>query len=166
MEKQTGLQRGCPLTGGGAIKMTRRAFERCCAANKAAADEEQKKNHHLTKGSGFKFTWPCLACSGPPAELTIINVEDIKPPDRKPEPKRQEPQPVQAPWNNGRKSSARGFSADRIAFLRNGYQWMPIAKLCRAFNQQFGERQTELGICEMLVRCRVPSGHGQPATRG
>lgn len=166
MEKTKTLQRGCPLTGGAPIKITQGAFDRCCAAKKEAACEERKKNHHLTKGSGFNFSWPCLACSGPPAELTIINVEDIKPPDRKPEPKRQEPQPIPAAWNHGRKYSARGVPADRIAFLRNGYQWMPIAKLCRAFNQQFGERQTELDICELLVRCRVPSGHRQPATRG
>ena len=72
-------ERGCPLTCGGPIKMTRDGFARCCAAKLEAAkeyddfDREKKQNSRVQ----ISFKNPCLVCQGPPALLTFIEVPDL-----------------------------------------------------------------------------------------
>lgn len=87
MEKNQTMRRGCPLTGGAAIRMTQGAFDRCCQAKKAEALEEREKYGHLSKGFSFAFLSPCLTCSGPPAELTIIAIDPSMVMVRQPAPK-------------------------------------------------------------------------------
>ena len=74
-QEEIKLKRGCPLTGGGPITMTRTGFERCCAAKKEAATEAADIDEHRSNSAvsvGFKY--PCLSCSGPPPELKIIDI--------------------------------------------------------------------------------------------
>lgn len=69
-------ERGCPLTSGGPIKMTRAGFGRCCAARvelaKEADDFDRTKKQDSRVQVSFKN--PCLVCQGPPALLTFIEV--------------------------------------------------------------------------------------------
>jgi hypothetical protein len=70
-------ERGCPLTCGAPISMTRAAFDKCCAARKVAAQEEAEIIDRNRASSGrvqVHFKNPCLTCQGPPALLTFIEV--------------------------------------------------------------------------------------------
>lgn len=134
--------------------MTAGAFERCCAAKKATAVEEEKKWAALKKGSRFASLSACSTCAGPPPELIIIPAGMGQPSTKTLAPKHHTaPAPARP---NGEQTEIVKPRADQENFLRNGYRWMPIVKLCKAFNQRFAQDLTELNICQMLIRYRVP----------
>lgn len=73
-------ERGCPLTCGGPIKMTRDGFARCCAARVELAKEADDFDWNKKQNSRVQISFqdPCLSCQGPPDLLTFIEVPDLQ----------------------------------------------------------------------------------------
>ena len=69
-EKQ---ERRCPLTKGQPTGMTEKSFKICCEQQKSLAREHMEQDEGMVTKRVF-FTPSCIACSGPPPELTIIDL--------------------------------------------------------------------------------------------